>query len=83
MSNGLPLHEWGRCRFGRDDLTVTQDHPVLLRASVARFGIGHLAQSVEEPLCSVSADAGRIDAFGRTVDCIRVSVTDRCNLRCT
>src|SRR5271156_2046773 len=26
---------------------------------------------------------GLVDPFGRTVDYIRVSVTDRCNLRCT
>ena len=26
---------------------------------------------------------GLIDPFGRTVDYVRVSVTDRCNLRCT
>src|SRR5271154_5454297 len=26
---------------------------------------------------------GLIDSFGRTVDYVRVSVTDRCNLRCT
>src|ERR1700712_2008660 len=26
---------------------------------------------------------GLVDPFGRTVDYVRVSVTDRCNLRCT
>jgi cyclic pyranopterin phosphate synthase len=29
------------------------------------------------------SDSKLIDAFGRTVDYVRVSVTDRCNLRCT
>ena len=29
------------------------------------------------------SDSQLIDAFGRTVDYVRVSVTDRCNLRCT
>jgi cyclic pyranopterin phosphate synthase len=31
----------------------------------------------------MSAQPALIDPFGRTVDYIRVSVTDRCNLRCT
>src|SRR5258706_8214335 len=32
---------------------------------------------------SVEPFRGLIDPFGRTVDYVRVSVTDRCNLRCT
>src|SRR6478736_9489120 len=30
-----------------------------------------------------SGQAGLNDAFGRTISYVRVSVTDRCNLRCT
>ena len=31
----------------------------------------------------MSLEPELIDSFGRTVDYLRVSVTDRCNLRCT
>src|SRR5438874_3351620 len=30
-----------------------------------------------------AAHAGLTDAFGRTISYVRISVTDRCNLRCT
>ncbi len=31
---------------------------------------------------SQSPENGLVDPFGRTIDYLRVSVTDRCNLRC-
>ena len=31
----------------------------------------------------MSAEPKLVDSFGRIIDYVRVSVTDRCNLRCT
>ena len=39
--------------------------------------------SVQRPLDDVPADGPLIDTFGRMATDLRVSLTDRCNLRCT
>ena len=48
---------------------------------------GGLAQSVEAPRATATTDASPavrplVDAFGRRIDYVRLSVTDRCDLRC-
>ncbi len=43
-----------------------------------------LADATAQPFVSSSAsNAGLVDQFGRTHNNLRISVTDRCNLRCT
>ena len=35
------------------------------------------------PLIFIKKNKKLIDSFGRTIDYLRISVTDRCNFRCT
>src|SRR5579862_10025928 len=46
------------------------------------FGRPMTPYDLSAPALSVEAAAPLIDPFGRTVDYLRVSVTDRCDLRC-
>src|SRR3954462_11638322 len=39
--------------------------------------------SVQRPVAGMPPDGPMVDAFGRVATDLRVSVTDRCNLRCT
>jgi cyclic pyranopterin phosphate synthase len=39
--------------------------------------------SIQRPLADVPTDGPLIDTFGRVATDLRVSLTDRCNLRCT
>src|SRR5437764_7311621 len=59
----------------------------ILEQSPARRPLAPLAISAETAETAESADPGRetrlIDSFGRRLTYLRVSVTDRCNLRCT
>ena len=47
--------------------------PFLIRLIVARIG---------RPMSATTSQNQLIDRFGRTVSYIRLSVTDRCDLRC-
>ena len=49
----------------------------------ARSGAGHYSEAVTPPPTTALARGALVDAFGRVATDLRVSLTDRCNLRCT
>src|SRR5260370_27013658 len=64
--------------------SISPSAPVAQRGSSAPLGRLRPRRG-PAPADSIGADGGRqlIDAFGRRLTYLRVSVTDRCNLRCS
>ncbi len=69
--------------------TTTRSSPLRILVEPGRRPMSPIAPmspiSPGAPVDSIGADGGRqlIDAFGRRLTYLRVSVTDRCNLRCS
>lgn len=69
-----------RCAMGIDDPVTTES----VRSSITRIEIARSRTSSRRAVCdkTMPVEGPLIDTFGRIHSDLRISVTDRCNLRC-
>ncbi len=58
-------------------------NPVPVSISGGPSGGGPAGRAGRDPIGAMPTDGPLVDSFGRVHDDLRISVTDRCNLRCT